>query len=54
MDVAVVGDLLSAPGPQSCLDALKMADKGYGVVLLNLNQLGDNLSAEIAPRKQKN
>lgn len=51
VDVAVVGDLLSAPGPQSCLDALKMADKGYGVVLLNLNQLGDNLSAEIAAKE---
>ena len=33
VDVAVVGDLLSAPGPQSCLDALKMADKGYGCLL---------------------
>jgi Dihydroxyacetone kinase len=36
-DIAVVGDVFSAPGPQACLEAIKMADKGKGVLFIVLN-----------------
>ena len=27
-DIDVVGDIFAAPGPQACVDAIKLADKG--------------------------
>ena len=43
LDISVEGDVFAAPDPQSVLEAIKMADKGHGVLLLVLNHAGDML-----------
>lgn len=43
LDIAVAGDIFAAPNPQSCFEAIKMADKGHGVLFLVLNHAGDML-----------
>ena len=47
LDVAVHGEIFAAPGLPRCLDALKLAERGAGVVLLVLNHPGDVLTANI-------
>lgn len=47
LDIAVAGDIFAAPNPQSCFDAIKMADKGHGVLLLVLNHAGDMLTGNM-------
>ncbi|MCD8350732.1 MAG: dihydroxyacetone kinase subunit DhaK [Planctomycetaceae bacterium] len=44
VDISVVGDVFAAPGPQACVDAIKMADKGKGVLYVVLNHAGDMLT----------
>ncbi len=51
VDVSVVGDIFAAPGPPACVDALKLADKGKGVVLVVLNHAGDMLTAGLAMKE---
>ena len=48
LDIAVAGDVFAAPNPQSCLEAIKMADKGHGVLFLVLNHAGDMLAGNMA------
>lgn len=48
LDIQVVGDVFAAPSPQSVFEALKIADKGHGVLLLVLNHAGDMLCANMA------
>ena len=43
VDIQVVGDIFAAPNPQLGFEAVKMADKGHGVLLLVLNHAGDML-----------
>lgn len=43
LDIQCVGDVFAAPNPQLVFDAVKMADKGHGVLLLVLNHAGDML-----------
>jgi len=43
LDIQVVGDVFAAPSPQDVFNALKMADKGHGTLLLVLNHAGDML-----------
>ena len=43
LDVQAVGDIFAAPNPQLVFEALKLADKGHGVLLLVLNHAGDML-----------
>lgn len=43
LDISVVGDIFAAPNPQIVMDALKLADKGHGVLFLVLNHAGDML-----------
>lgn len=43
LDIQCVGDVFAAPNPQLVMDALKLADKGHGVLLLVLNHAGDML-----------
>ena len=38
VDISVVGDIFAAPGPQACVDAIKLADKGKGVLYIVLNR----------------
>ena len=47
VDVSVVGDIFAAPGPQACVDAIKLADKGQGVLFVVLNHAGDMLTGNL-------
>ena len=47
LDIQVVGDVFAAPSPQSVFEALQIADKGHGVLLLVLNHAGDMLCANM-------
>lgn len=51
VDIAVVGSVFAAPGPQSCVEALKLADRGCGVLLVVQNQAGDVLTAKLAMKQ---
>ncbi|MDR1622235.1 MAG: dihydroxyacetone kinase subunit DhaK [Synergistaceae bacterium] len=51
LDVSVVGDIFAAPSPQACLDALKLADKGKGVLFVVLNHAGDMLAGNMAMKQ---
>ncbi len=51
IDIAVIGDMFTAPGPKSCLEALRMADRGHGVLLVVPNHSGILLTAELAVKK---
>ena len=42
-DIHVVGDIFAAPNPQAVFEAVKLADRGRGVLLLVLNHAGDML-----------
>ena len=44
IDISVAGNIFAAPGPQSCVEAIKMADKGHGVLFVVLNHAGDMLT----------
>ena len=44
VDICVIGDIFAAPGYKACLEALKMADKGHGVLFVVLNHAGDMLT----------
>ncbi len=48
LDICVCGDIFAAPGYQSVVKALKMADKGHGVLFVVLNHAGDMMSANLA------
>jgi phosphoenolpyruvate---glycerone phosphotransferase subunit DhaK len=47
LDVSVAGEIFAAPGPPRCLEALRLADRGAGVILVVLNHAGDVLSSNI-------
>ena len=47
LDVSVPGEIFAAPGPPKCLDAIKRADRGGGVLFVVLNHAGDVLTANI-------
>ncbi|MGA2031624.1 MAG: dihydroxyacetone kinase subunit DhaK [Thermoguttaceae bacterium] len=48
LDVSVPGEIFAAPGPPRVLEALRLADRPAGVLLLVLNHAGDVMSANIA------
>ena len=48
LDISVVGDIFAAPGPPKLFEALKMADREAGVLLVVLNHAGDVLSGNMA------
>lgn len=52
-DVSVVGDIFAAPGPQACVDAIKMADRGKGVLYIVLNHAGDMLTGNLTMKALK-
>lgn len=47
IDISVAGNIFAAPGPQLCIDAIKMADKGHGVLFVVLNHAGDMLTGNL-------
>lgn len=53
VDISVVGDVFAAPGPQACVDAIKMADKGKGVLYIVLNHAGDMLTGNLTMKTCK-
>ena len=51
VDISVVGDVFAAPGPQACVDAIRMADKGKGVLYIVLNHAGDMLTGNLPMKR---
>jgi dihydroxyacetone kinase-like protein len=47
LDVSVPGEIFAAPGCPRCLEAIKLADRGAGVLFVVLNHPGDVLSANL-------
>jgi len=50
-DVSVVGDIFEAPGPKACIEGIKMADKGKGVLFVVLNHAGDMRTADLTMKQ---
>jgi dihydroxyacetone kinase-like protein len=50
-DISVVGDIFSSPGPEACVDAIRLADKGKGVLFVVLNHAGDMLTGNLAMKQ---
>lgn len=48
LDYSVVGDIFAAPGPPKVMEALRLAKREAGVLLVVLNHAGDVLSAKMA------
>lgn len=51
VDICVVGDVFAAPGPQACVEAIKLADKGHGVLFVVLNHAGDMLTGNLTMKE---
>ncbi len=51
VDISVVGDIFAAPGPAPCVEAIKMADKGKGVLYIVLNHAGDMLTGNLTMKE---
>jgi len=47
LDASIPGEIFAAPGPPRCLEAIKLADRGAGVLLVVLNHQGDVLTANL-------
>jgi len=47
LDISVPGEIFAAPGPPRCLEAIKIADRGAGVLFIVLNHAGDVLTANL-------
>ncbi|MDR1828200.1 MAG: dihydroxyacetone kinase subunit DhaK [Methylobacteriaceae bacterium] len=47
IDASVVGDIFAAPGPQACVDAIKLVDRGRGVLYVVLNHAGDMMTGNL-------
>ncbi len=47
LDVSVPGEVFAAPGAPACLEALKCADRGAGVLFVVLNHAGDVMAANM-------
>lgn len=51
IDISVIGDVFAAPGPEAVIEAVKLAEKGHGVLLVVLNHAGDMMTGNIAMKK---
>jgi len=47
LDISVPGEIFAAPGAPKCLKAIRMAEKGAGVLFVVLNHAGDMLTGNI-------
>jgi dihydroxyacetone kinase-like protein len=47
LDISVPGEIFAAPGPLKCLNAIRRANRGAGVLFVVLNHAGDVLTANI-------
>jgi len=48
VDVCALGDVFAAPGAPRIIEAVKLADKGAGVILVTFNHEGDVLASNMA------
>ena len=53
LDIQVDGDIFAAPNGMAVFEAMKLADKGHGVLLLTLNYAGDQLAGKQAMKLAK-
>lgn len=53
LDIQVDGDIFAAPNGAAVFEAMKLADKGHGVLLLTLNYAGDQLAGKQAMKLAK-
>lgn len=53
IDISVVGDIFAAPGPQACVNTIKKAEKGKGVLYIVLNHAGDMLTGNLTMKQLK-
>lgn len=53
IDISVVGDIFAAPGSQACVNAIKKAEKGKGVLYIVLNHAGDMLTGNLTMKQLK-
>lgn len=53
LDIQVDGDIFAAPNGVAVFEAMKLADKGHGVLLLTLNYAGDQLAGKQAMKLAK-
>ncbi len=51
VDISVPGDIFAAPGPGPCLEAIRKADKGKGVLFVVLNHAGDMLTGDMVMKR---
>lgn len=51
VDIDVIGDIFAAPGPAACVDAIKKADRGKGVLYIVLNHAGDMLTGNLTMKQ---
>ncbi|MFZ5974280.1 MAG: dihydroxyacetone kinase subunit DhaK [Bacillota bacterium] len=54
LDVSVPGDIFAAPGPEPSFEALKIADKGKGVLFVVGNHPGDMLTGNMTMEMARN
>src|SRR5258708_34702483 len=47
LDVSVAGEIFAAPGAPRCLEAIRLAQYGAGVLFIVLDHAGDGLAANI-------
>jgi len=47
VDVSIVGDIFTAPGPNACIEGMKIADKGKGIIFIVLNHASDILTGDL-------
>jgi dihydroxyacetone kinase-like protein len=53
LDVSVAGEIFAAPGAPRCLEAIRLANYGAGVLFIVLNHAGDVLSANLTMEMAK-
>ncbi len=53
VDISVAGNIFAAPGPAAVVEAIKLADRGHGVLLVVLNHAGDMLTASLTMKQVK-
>lgn len=53
VDISVPGDIFAAPGPPACIEAIKMADRGKGVLFVVLNHAGDMLTGNMTMKSME-
>ena len=51
VDISIVGEIFTAPGPKACIEGIKLADKGKGVLFVVLNHAGDMLTGDLVMKQ---